>query len=217
MQLIGQSHTIVQFPENILEDMERAARICYQSEGAITPESAPILIRKLLTKKHNAMIEFSDIWISLITNRGVTHELVRHRAGVSYAQESTRYCVYMKDSVLFIKPVWFDDSSEEQKELFLTSCVNAEKTYIQLLKSGWSAQKAREVLPHSLKTQILVKANIREWMHILNLRCSNEAHPQMRALMKNVLKELYGRCPLIFEDLHEKYIFKPAMKTCSDG
>lgn len=206
MRIVRQSHKIIKVPEDAVKDMEGAARICYQSEGDITETSAPILVKKLLKKRHDAMIEFSDIWVNFITNRGVTHELVRHRIP-SYAQESSRYCVY-KDEVQFIQPVWWDDSSNEQKRIFLNSCKSSEEAYLSLLKSGWSAQKAREVLPNALKTQILVKTNVREWRHILMLRCSNEAHPQMRALMRNVLKEFYGRWPLLFEDIHEKYFGK---------
>jgi len=143
------------------------------------------------------MIEFGDIIIKFITNRGVTHELVRHRL-CSFAQESTRYVRY-DGTMEFIKPEWFSDL--EAIARWEQAMYDAEEHYIFLLNNGWRPEQAREVLPNSLKTEIVVKANIREWRHIFTLRCSKAAHPQIRGLMLPLLKELKTKLPIVFDDL----------------
>ncbi|MDY6893799.1 MAG: FAD-dependent thymidylate synthase [Thermotogota bacterium] len=178
--------------------MELAGRTCYKSEDNITNESAAKFVKMLIDRKHHAMIEFGDIIVKFITNRGVTHELVRHRL-CSFAQESTRYVNYGRDDIKFIKPVWI--CMEHQLGLWKLAMSIAEDFYKALLREGWQPQQAREVLPNSLKTEIVVKANIREWRHIFNLRCSKNAHPQMRALMIPLLEELKEKLPVVFDDI----------------
>jgi len=197
MKLIQQSHEILSLPENILEMLEKAGRTCYKSEGKITRKSAPKFVKMLRDRKHHAMIEFGDIIIKFITNRGVTHELVRHRL-CSFAQESTRYVRY-DGTMEFIKPEWFSDL--EAIARWEQAMYDAEEHYIFLLNNGWRPEQAREVLPNSLKTEIVVKANIREWRHIFTLRCSKAAHPQIRGLMLPLLKELKTKLPIVFDDL----------------
>ncbi len=82
---------------------------------------------------------------------------------------------------------------------------DAERVYLDLLANGASPQQARSVLPNSLKTEIVVTSNVREWRHILSLRCSEAAHPQMRQMMFPLLSEFHERAPILFDDLHEKY------------
>jgi thymidylate synthase (FAD) len=77
----------------------------------------------------------------------------------------------------------------------------AERTYLEMLKNGWSPQQARTVLPNSLKTEIVITANLREWRHIFTLRCSPKAHPQMKEIMDTLLKHFNGYYPAFFEDL----------------
>jgi intein/homing endonuclease len=116
---------------------------------------------------------------------------------------STRYV--RKSNVEFIKPVWFDKSTDEQKENFLSSLIDSEQKYRKALELGWRPEQAREVLPNALKTEIVVKANIREWRHIFNLRCSKYAHPQIRLLMIPLLKELKNKIYYVFDDIYDKY------------
>ena len=213
MRIIEQSHEILHITPGVLEKIEQAARTCYKSEDRIEPGSAKELIKRLINNGHHAMLEFGDIAVKFVTNRSVTHELVRHRL-CSFAQESTRYVKYDKE-MTFIKPVWCDDmvlgtwysppnyiNNQYAAEcLFLDSLHLAKTYYNRLLAQGRRAQQAREVLPNALKTEIVVKANIREWRHIFKLRCSSGAHPQIHDLMYDLLLILQGRIPIVFDDI----------------
>lgn len=201
MKLIEQSHEILRLPEN-LKMIERVARTCYQSQDKIKEGSDIKLVDMLLNRGHFAMIEFEEVIVRFITNRGVTHELVRHRL-CSFAQESTRYVKY-DGEMEFIKPVWWSTSTEKQQNTFINNLVTSEFDYQYLLASGWQPQQAREVLPNALKTEINVKANVREWRHIFKLRCSKKAHPQIRALMLALLVDLRNKIPLVFDDIEGK-------------
>lgn len=177
--------------------LEAAGRTCYKSENKITENSAESFIRSLITRGHHAMLEFGDITVRFITNRGVTHELVRHRL-CSFAQESTRYVRYDGD-MEFISPVWSEDNSA--LAVWCETMEKVERSYLWLIAYGWRPEQAREVLPNSLKTEIVMKGNFREWRHILSLRCAKTAHPQMVALMRPLLVELKERIPVVFEDI----------------
>lgn len=135
---------------------------------------------------------------------GVSHELVRHRLA-SWAQESTRYCNYSNDKfggeITVIKPFFFDDGSEEYDHWF-KSMMYAESAYIQMLHAGRSPQEARSVLPNSLKTEVVMTANFREWRSFFKLRADKPAHPQMRQVVKPLLEECIALCPPVFDDLH---------------
>ena len=207
MKIIKPSYTIFNKDDIKLAEIqiERAARTCYMSHEWITKESACKLIERLIQAGHNAMLEFGpSITVGFMCDRGVSHELIRHRL-CSFAQESTRYCNYTKDKfnneLTFIIPCWVkreDDSAYlEWKSLMQT----IELMYNRLIKMGWTPEKARCVLPNSLKTEIVVKANIREWRHILKLRTAPNAHPQMRELMVPLLTELADISPTLFGDL----------------
>ena len=179
--------------------IERAGRTCYKSEAKITEDSASQFVKNLIKRGHYAMIEFGDITVRFITNRGVTHELVRHRL-CSFAQESTRYVKYDND-MEFIEPVWWGNSSQISKNIWLESIQVSMENYMGLLNNGWKAQQARDILPNCLKTEIVMKGNIREWRHIFKLRCASTAHPQMVELMRPLLKEVKHRIPIIFDDI----------------
>lgn len=204
MKIVKQSHEILSYPDNVLQDIEIAARTCYKSEDKITKGSAEKLVARLLKSGHEAMLEFGDVTIRFITNRGVTHELVRHRIGTSFAQESTRYVKY-DGEMEFILPVWFDENEvidvPLDQRIWYTTLEVIERSYRRLLERGWKAQQAREILPNSLKTEIVVKCNLRELRHILKLRCASNAHPQMYSLMRPLLKELQEKIPIIFDDI----------------
>jgi thymidylate synthase (FAD) len=197
MQIINQSWAWVQKPRFPLETIEAAGRTCYKSEDAITHETAPVFVEKILSRGHESVIEHVSASVRFITNRGVTHELVRHRLA-AYSQESTRYVRYDGD-MEFIRPVWEDGPGVEH--LWMTSMLNAETTYQKLLLMGWPPQQAREVLPNSLKTEIVMTANLREWRHVFRLRAAKAAHPQMRALMIDCLAGFKKEIPVIFDDI----------------
>lgn len=201
MKVINQSWEWLQKPVQPLELIERAGRVCYKSEKRITKGSAAKFAKMILELGHEAVIEHINISVRLITNRGVTHELVRHRVA-SYSQESTRYVRY-DDEIEFIKPVWWDDAdySESQKQNWLQAMEQAEKSYLVALEHGDKPEQAREILPHALKTEIVMTANLREWRHIFALRCSTKAHPQIRALMLDCLQSFAQEIPVVFADL----------------
>lgn len=205
MKMIDQSWQWLQKPDKPLEIAELAGRTCYKSEKRITKDSAEKFIKMIMDVGHETVIEHLSASIRFITNRGVTHELVRHRLA-SYSQESTRYIRY-SDELEFIKPVWWDnpDYSERQKQNWLQAMEHAEKFYLEALKSGDKPEQAREILPNALKTEIVVTANLREWRHIFTMRCSQKAHPQIRALMLDCLKGFAKEIPIIFDDLLKKY------------
>jgi len=200
MKLIEQSHEILSYPSDACHDIEAVGRTCYKSEDKITDGSAEKFVAMLRDRGHHAMLEFGFMTVRFITNRGVTHELVRHRL-CSFAQESTRYCNYGGKDMEFIRPVWVDIQDPKPIGEFNQLLWEAEQSYNRLLNLGWSPQQAREVLPNALKTEIVVQANLREWRHIFKLRCSPKAHPQMVALMKPLLKEVKERIPVLYDDI----------------
>ena len=191
-----------------LKHLEKIGRVCYKSEDKITEdgESAKKFIGGLISKGHEAMIEHGSISVKFICDRGVSHELVRHRIA-SFAQESTRYCNYSKDKfgneLTFIVP-WFFNRDQRDMDKFNTwsySMQQAENVYMKLLDLGATPQEARSVLPNSLKTEITVTANYREWRAIFKLRTAQAAHPQMREIMQPLLDEFKHRIPVLFDDI----------------
>lgn len=183
--------------------IERCGRVCYKSENAITPKSAIPFIRFIINRGHTAVLEHASLTVKFICDRGVSHEIVRHRLA-SYCQESTRYCNYSKDKfdkqITVIDPMYLH-SDNTKYLIWQRACEHAEISYFDLLDLGCTPQEARAVLPNSLKTEVVMTANIREWRHFLKLRTSPAAHPQMRQvalLLQDMLVENY---PALFEDL----------------
>ena len=142
--------------------------------------------------------------VKLITNRAVTHEIVRHRP-CSFLQESQRYCRYDKEQfgseVTFIKPMFFEEGTPEYA-LWLKAMQETEAIYLKLLETS-SPQAARTVLPNSCKTEIIVYANLAEWFHIFKLRTSTAAEPSMREIMIPLLAEFKKLFPDVFAGLGE--------------
>lgn len=199
MKIVEQSHEILFFSPEAEKMIEVAGRTCYKSEDKITDDSADKFCNMLKNRGHHSVIEHCYATVRFITNRGVTHELVRHRLA-SFSQESTRY-VKLDGDMEFIRPVWCDKETlgKDRPTHFWTMAIReAEQNYQKLLEEGWRPEQAREVLPNSLKTEIVVTCNFREWLHIFNLRCAKAAHPQMRALMIPVREEFAKLCPAIF-------------------
>ena len=201
-----------------LKYIERIARICYKSEDKITEdgESAKKLIGMLIKKGHEAMLEHSMLSVLFICDRGISHELVRHRIA-SFAQESTRYVNYSLDEkggeCAFILPEFWDvnqiyapdgeeaEGRDAKLEVWKQNMEKAEDCYLSLVNSGAKPEQARTVLPNSTKTEIVVTANYREWRNILKLRTESHAHPTMRYIMIPLLKELKDKIPVIFDDI----------------
>lgn len=187
----------------MLKRIERAGRTCYKSEDKITDESAPAFVKKILFMGHESVLEHEKVTVRVVCDRGVTHEIVRHRL-CAFSQESTRYCDYHKSGeIQVIDPCFWPAGFEHEdtRGLWLNAMVNAERIYNVLREHGASPQEARSVLPNSLKTEIVVTADLREWRHIFRLRTSKRAHPQMREIMVPLLAEFKSRIPVIFDDI----------------
>ena len=152
---------------------------------------------------HESVIEHEKISVRIVCDRGVTHEIVRHRIA-SYSQESTRYCNYTKDKfgneLTFIKPCFWNEDSEEYK-LWLNAMQIVENSYNEMIELGSKPQEARSILPNSLKTEIIVTMNLREWRHFFKLRTSNRAHPQMQEVAKMLLKQFKKEIDILFDDI----------------
>jgi thymidylate synthase (FAD) len=202
--------------EDMLLFIERCGRVCYKSEDRITKGSAEKFLKEIIIpSKHHSVLEHKNISIKIITDRGVSHEWVRHRIA-AYSQESTRYCNYSKDKfgnqLTFILPVWFYDEKPIDETVYLTppspeyvewfvAMEYAEKSYLKLLEYGQTPQQARTVLPNSLKTELVATHNIREWRHIFSLRAFKGAHPQMIELASDILNTFKTNFPVFFEDI----------------
>lgn len=194
---------------DILKHIEKCGRVCYKSENVINDDSCYKFIEMILKNGHESVLEHFSFSVKFICDRGVSHEIVRHRIA-SHSQESSRYCNYSNDKfnneVTFIKPCYFDEGTESYK-IWYELCANSEKVYFSLLNLGNSPQFARAVLPNSLKTELVMTANIREWRHFLKLRCSDAAHPQMREVALMLLNKLksINKVPLLFDNIYNIY------------
>lgn len=218
----------------IYEAIERAGRTCYKSEENITPESSARFVKKIIENGHEAMLEHAVMTVRFTVDRGVSHELVRHRIA-SFAQESTRYCNYGKDKfgneITVIEPCFFDDIPEEtrirmretrdgkrcytfpmkdvtdrmkQYASWYRACRQCEHDYLLMLDNGAKPEEARTVLPNSLKTEVVMTANMREWRHFFKLRAAGttgKPHPQMKEVAASLLNECQGFMPELFGDI----------------
>lgn len=188
----------------ILQKLERCGRVCYKSEDKITEGSAEKFIGMILKSGHESVLEHEKLTVKFICDRGVTHEIVRHRIA-SYSQESTRYCNYSKDKfgneLTFIRPCFWADDSEEYA-VWKQAMEEIEKTYVKLISLGAKPEEARSILPNSLKTEIVCTMNLREWRHFFRLRTAERAHPQIREISVALLDELKKRIPVIFDDIN---------------
>ncbi len=184
--------------DQILANLEKYARTCYKSEDKITFDSKYKLIKNIIKSGHESVIEHEKVTVRIICDRGVTHEIVRHRIA-SYSQESTRYCDYQSIGIKVIEPFFFVNTKKYQ--IWKKAMQATEKAYNKLLDLGATPQEARSVLPNSLKTEIVVTYNLREWRHFFKLRCAMGAHPQMREIAVPLLKQFQKKIPIIFDDI----------------
>lgn len=192
--------------QKVLQKIEAAARTCYKSEGKIQEGSAAKLVAGLIKSGHEAMLEHASVTVKFVVDRGISHELVRHRLA-SFAQESTRYCNYSKDDfgseITFIIPDYLEYKSEGWN-IWKESMKQAEDAYFKMLDFGLSPQQARAVLPNSLKTEVVMTANLREWRHFFKLRAlgtTGKPHPQMLEVVVPLLEDMKNLIPVVFDDL----------------
>ena len=190
--------------EAILNKLELCGRNCYKSEGRITENSASEFIRRLTLNKHESVMEHFSFTVRFICDRGVSHEIVRHRLA-SYSQESTRYCNYAKEDfgseITVVKPFYLTEETPAYK-FWELAMICAETEYFNMLDAGCTAQEARAVLPNSLKTDLIMTANLREWRHFIIMRGAPAAHPQMKELIvlfRQELSKVLG--PVLFDYL----------------
>lgn len=205
MKIIPPSFELLDHPDGaaILQKIELAGRVCYKSEGKITPDSAGGFVRRILANGHESVLEHEKLTVRIICDRGVTHELVRHRIA-SYSQESTRYCNYSlnkyENELTFIRPFFWNDDPEKFR-IWEEAMAAAERSYLELTARGATPQEARSVLPNSLKTEIVATMDLREWRHFFKLRVAPAAHPQMREVAVPLLKAFQEAVPVVFEDI----------------
>lgn len=189
---------------NIMQHIEACGRVCYKSEDKITDTSADIFVANLIKRGHEAVLEHFNITVKFICDRGVSHEIVRHRLA-SYCQESTRYCNYSKDGfggeITVIRPCFLVEDTDAW-QYWKEACLTAERRYFEMLNVDCTPQEARAVLPNSLKTEVVMTANIREWRHFLKLRTAAAAHPQMREVALLLHQEFRHLMPVLFCDVN---------------
>jgi len=203
MKFIEQSYEFITTVNRneILKRIEECGRVCYKSEDKITSDSASKFVKMLVERGHEAMIEHYSLTVKFITQRAISHEIVRHRIS-SFGESSTRYCNFSKDKfgneLTFVNTVGVNES-----EIFTIQslCMCAETAYMSMVNNGTAPEIARSVLPTCLKTEIVMTANLREWRHFLKLRTAPTAHPQMRALTLPLLAEFKEVLPEIFGDI----------------
>ncbi|MEJ2640965.1 MAG: FAD-dependent thymidylate synthase [Desulfosarcinaceae bacterium] len=209
MKVIEPYFDVLNMPagEAVLTHIELAARTCYKSEHKITADSAARLLRGLLKSGHHSVFEHASASVRIVCDRGISHEIVRHRL-CAFSQESTRYANYARDKfgqeITVIRPFFWLESSDAF-HLWQAQMESAEAAYLRLIEGGASPQEARSVLPNSLKTEVVVTANMREWRHIFKLRCGGASHPQIRQLMLPLLDRFKNEIAVLFDDLHQEF------------
>ena len=198
MKIVKPSVELVWITPDAAKVIERAGRICYKSEGKMGDETSGDFIAMLKKRGHLSVVEHASASLKFVCDRGVTHEMVRHRLA-SYSQESTRYCNYGNErfgrEITVIEPPFEDPAPRQAWTLAMEE---AERAYMSLLDLGASPQMARSVLPNSLKTEIVMTASFREWIHFFNLRCAKASHPQMREVAHMAREILQREAPEVF-------------------
>ena len=197
MKIAKQSVELLACTPDALLLLEKAGRTCYKSEAKITPESAETFVRTILKSGHESVIEHASATFRIVCDRGISHEIVRHRLA-SYSQESTRYCNYQKKGgeITVIEPPNLLGGGEWEAAM-----ERAEYSYLRMLENGCTPQIARSVLPTCLKTELVMTANFREWRHFIRMRSAKAAHPQVQAIAGMILQWFDENYPVIVEDL----------------
>ena len=181
--------------------LEAVGRTCYKSEDKITEDSASRFVEMATQRGHHSVIEHASATFRIITDRGITHEIVRHRLA-SYSQESTRYRNYGWQDMQFVVPQWMvGREASDEYAMWMRACTYAENMYKMLIDRDVKPQVARSVLPNCLKTEIVMTANFREWRHFCSLRASAGAHPDIRIIAYAIWGRLLGLSSAVFADL----------------
>nr|VFK18637.1 MAG: thymidylate synthase (FAD) [Candidatus Kentron sp. LFY] len=187
----------------MIRKIEAAGRTCYKSEDRMAKGTAEAFIERIISSGHESVIEHEKVTARIVCDRGVSHELVRHRIA-SFSQESTRYCNYANDKfgneITVIEPRYWQ-GNDKMRGLWLRAMADAERHYFELIENGANAQEARSVLPNSLKTEIVVTMNLREWRHFFEVRTAKAAHPQMREIATEALTLFKEKIPVVFDDI----------------
>ncbi len=187
-------------PDAIMKKIELCGRVAYKSEDKITAGSAERFVRMLIRRGHESVLEHVSISVRFVCDRGISHEIVRHRL-CAFTQESTRYCNYAQKGIAVISPF---SPAQEGTDLYAAweqAVKSCEDTYTDMISGKVPPELARSILPTCLKTELILTANLREWRHIFRLRTSKDAHPQMRQLMIPLLEGLKVTLPAIFDDI----------------
>lgn len=214
MNIVKPSVCVCNYTDDVTvyDAIERAGRVCYKSEDHITPDSSRRFVKNIIKSGHESVLEHVSISVKVTCDRGVSHEIVRHRIA-SYSQESTRYCNYSKGKFdgqvsyidlkggLDIEGKLDADTQALVLNEWLQACRDAEYHYMKMIELGATPQIARSVLNNSTKTDLVITMNLREWRHFFKLRCAEDAHPQMRELATKIYDLLYALVPLVFEDI----------------
>ena len=221
MKIIDPTFEYISAPTRVAayEIIATAMRNCYRAELNAMPATDEEMVEKAMKKRHLSLLEFIDVSVNITCDRGVTHELVRHRL-CSFAQESTRYCNYSGEKfgreLTFVYPWWTCNAGSaldsNKYAIWEDAMRTAEARYMQMLDEGGSAQEARSVLPNSLAAKIAVKANLREWIHIFRMRCDTPAHPDMRVTMIPILVSMLDLYPVVFQPVYNWLSQKGALK-----
>lgn len=186
----------------ILQKIEKCGRVCYKSENKMFQGSAKKFVEHIIKRGHESVLEHVSITFKFVVDRGVSHEIVRHRVA-SYSQESTRYCNYSKDDfgseITVVEPYFFEGTYAYT--LWEDAMRMCETAYFKLLNAGAKPEEARTVLPNSLKTELVMTMNLRELRHFLKLRTADAAHPQMREVTRPLLDKLKKLIPVVFDDI----------------
>jgi thymidylate synthase (FAD) len=200
---------------HMAKKIETFTRKCYKSEGKMTEDShSKFLPAVFMTRRHTGIAEHRMISVTFITDRGVSHEGVRHRMA-AYLQESTRYCDYSGKGVTYILPPWvvphavsdgvfFSEASKHWSEWydFVEDLKADDERYARWRKNGWRPEMARYWLPQGVKTEYAASLNIGSWHNFLVKRTAPEAHPQIRQLAIPLLRYFQKHLPEFFADIH---------------
>lgn len=210
MEFVDQSFEIIDPIDGvaIAKKIERCGKVCYKAEHNITDDSYARFLRMIIKNQHESVLEHVSITVKAYTDRGITHEIVRHRVA-SYSQESTRYCNYCDErfgdkNKKRIKAILPKSIENDGRVIYLMDQI--EDLYNALIDEGIKPQDARDILPTCLKSEIVMTYNLREWRWFFIKRCEFDAHPKIRKLACGILSEFYSRIPVIFDDLYEKFI-----------
>lgn len=211
---------------HIMRNLEKAARTCYQSNDKEHNTSTADFLRGCIKRGHESILEHESVSVDVITSRDVLAEWTRHRIGVAYSVESTRYVNY-KEGIEFIYPIEYDyintkncsddDPIMIRKRIFKEACETSAYAYGQMIKNGAKPQEARAVLPQALKVNMKVTMNIRAWRHFFELRCAPSAHPNIKEIAIAILFEFRKKMLPLFEDIPYDIAFYEKNKVRIDA